>query len=232
VGYREHRVDGPLGQWVECAWTRTGPDAYDRIVPDGCMDVIWSGAGGLSAVGPNTAAFLAPVRSGDEVVGVRLHPGAAPSLFGVPAPALRDARLPAAQLWGDEAKRVEQRVATAATAGERAQLLLAFLSTRAAATPDPVVREATRRLERARVAQVAGGLGLSERHLRRLVTENVGYGPKLLARVLRLRRALARVRSGAELAEVAYDAGYADQAHFNHDCRDLAGVTPGAFAET
>jgi methylphosphotriester-DNA--protein-cysteine methyltransferase len=82
-----------------------------------------------------------------------------------------------------------------------------------------------------RVREVAGGLGVSERHLRRLVTANVGYGPKLLARVLRLRRALARVGAGAELAEVAYGGGYADQAHFNHDCRELAGVSPGRFLQ-
>ena len=76
------------------------------------MDLIWSDAGGLIAVGPNTTAFLAPLRNGASVVGVRLHPGAAPSLFGVAAPALRDARLPADALWGDPAKRLAQRLAT------------------------------------------------------------------------------------------------------------------------
>jgi AraC-like DNA-binding protein len=229
VGYTEHPVGGPLGQWVECAWTRDGPDGFGRIVPDGCMDLIWSGARGLSAAGPNTSAFLAPLRPGDAVVGVRLHPGAGPSLFGVAAPALRDARLPAAELWGDEAKRLEQRVEAARTASDRRRLLVAFLSRRVAGEPDPLVRAAARRLARGTVAGVAEQLAVSERHLRRLVTANVGYGPKLLARVLRLRRALARVRAGAELAEVAYTEGYADQAHFNHDCRELAGVSPGRF---
>ena len=221
MGYREHHVDGSLGQWVECAWTRRGSDSHDRIVPDGCMDLIWSASGGLSAVGPNTTAFLAPLRPGDEIVGVRLHPGAAPSLFGVPGPALRDARVPAGRLWGDEAKRFEERVASAETPAERVRLLVAFLASRAGAAPDPVVREAARRLARTSVAGVAEELAVSERHLRRLVTDNVGYGPKLLA----------RVSAGSELAEVAYDEGYADQAHFSHDCRELAGVPPGRFLQ-
>jgi AraC-like DNA-binding protein len=229
--YREHRVEGALRQWVECAWTREGPDAHDRIVPDGCMDLIFSPGRGLIAVGPNTTAFLAPLRGGAAIAGVRLHPGAGPPLFGVRAPALLDAREPAHKLWGDDARRLEERLARAESATERARLLIAFLSSRATAEPDPLVRAAARRLGRKRVAAVAEELAVSERHLRRLVSAHVGYGPKLLARVLRLRRALADVRAGTDLAEVAFDAGYADQAHFSNDCRELAGVPPGRFLQ-
>ncbi|MEA2191591.1 MAG: hypothetical protein QOI73_1712, partial [Solirubrobacteraceae bacterium] len=57
----------------------------------------------------------------------------------------------------------------------------------------------------------------------------VGYGPKRLARVLRLARALDGARTGTALALVAAEAGYTDQAHFAHDCRDLAGVAPSAL---
>jgi AraC-like DNA-binding protein len=228
VAYREHRVEGPLGQWIECAWSREGPDGHDRIVPDGCMDLIWSEQGGLQVVGPNRTAFLSPLRGGKTVVGVRLHPGAAPPVFGLPAPALLDARLPAAELWGDQARRVEERMRGG---GERLQLLVGLVSSRATVAPDPLVRAAAQRLESARVADVATELAVSERHLRRLVSANVGYGPKLLGRVLRLRSALERVRAGAELAEVAFDSGYADQAHFSQDCRALAGVPPGRFLQ-
>ena len=231
MGYREHPVGGPLAKWVECAWTRGGPDGRDRIVPDGCMDLIWSDESGLRVVGPNTTAFLAPLRGGHSVVGVRLHPGAAPPLFGLPAPALRDARLPAERVWGDAAQRLEEEVRRIDGAQRRARRLAAFLAERAATEPDPLVRQAVRRLEQGRVGEVADELAVSERHLRRLVSAHVGYGPKLLARVLRLQAALRRVRAGAELAEVAFDGGYADQAHFTHDCRELAGVPPGRFLQ-
>ena len=32
-----------------------------------------------------------------------------------------------------------------------------------------------------------------------------------------------------DLGEVAFATGYADQAHFNHDFRDLTGMTPSAY---
>jgi AraC-like DNA-binding protein len=236
VSYREDHVDRGLGLWVECVWSRAGgerPDGYERIVPDGCMDLIWSERAGVIAIGPNTTAFLSPLRPGSSVVGVRLHPGAAPSLFGVPAPALRDGRLHASELWGDLGARLDDLIADAPTPHDRLKSLVSFISGRAreGGRPNPLVAAAVARLGRAPVNEVAAELAISERHLRRLVNAEVGYGPKRLARVLRLRRALARVRAGAELAEVAFDCGYADQAHFTNDCQALAGVAPGRFLQ-
>ena len=233
MSYREHRVDADLGRWVECVWERAGrgrPDGYERIVPDGCMDLIWSEGAGVIVVGPNTTAFMAPLAPGSEVVGVRLHPGAGPSLLAVAAPALRDGRMTATEAWGDAGARLEEE---AAATDDRVGLLVRFLAARAraAADPDPLVRAATARLERVSVAEVAEGLAVSERHLRRVVGSEVGYGPKRLGRVLRLRRALARLRAGAELAEVAHGSGYADQAHFTNECSALAGVPPGRFLQ-
>ena len=82
-----------------------------------------------------------------------------------------------------------------------------------------------------RVGPLADSLGVSERALRRRVTAAVGYGPKRLARVLRLRRALALVGDGWPLVEAAYAVGYADQAHFGHECLELAGLAPGRFRQ-
>jgi AraC-like DNA-binding protein len=237
VSYREFPVNDALERWAECLWVRVGtgePDGFARIVPDGCMDLLWSERAGLTAIGPNTTAFVSPLEPGGSVLGVRLHPGAAPPLFGVAAPELLDGRVPARALWGDPADRLEQALHGAPDMRERARLLVGFVSDRArrVSVPDPLVRAAVDRLERVNVAEVARDLAVSERHLRRLVTAEVGYGPKRLGRVLRLRRALARVRAGVELAEVAFEAGYADQAHFTNECRALAGVSPSVFSKT
>ena len=233
MSYREHQVDAELGRWVECAWERVGPDGPDghqRIVPDGCMDLIWSEQAGVIVVGPNTTAFLSPLQPGSTVVGVRLHPGAGPSLFGVEAPALRDGRMTAAEVWGDAGRRLEE---VAADADQDAGLLLGFLAdrARAATNPDPLVGAAVARLGGAPVRDVADELAVSERHLRRRVNAEVGYGPKRLGRVLRLRRALASLRAGGELADVAFGCGYSDQAHFTNDCNALAGIPPGRFLQ-
>lgn len=79
-----------------------------------------------------------------------------------------------------------------------------------------------------RVGEVARAVGLSERQLHRRCLDAFGYGPKTLARVLRLVRALELARGGVPYAEVAVRAGYADQAHLAREVRSLAGAPMGA----
>ena len=56
---------------------------------------------------------------------------------------------------------------------------------------------------------------------------SVGYGPKMLARVARLRRLIAQTDDS--LAIRALNAGYASQAHMNEEVRRLTGTTPVRF---
>lgn len=74
------------------------------------------------------------------------------------------------------------------------------------------------------VPAVAAELGLGERQLHRRSRHLFGYGPKTLARILRLRRALALAYAGMPAVEVAARAGYADQSHLSREVRSLAGV--------
>jgi transcriptional regulator GlxA family with amidase domain len=162
-----------------------------------------------------------------------MRPGGAPPLLGVGAEALREATVPAARLWGDDARRLAARVERADGPAERVGRMLGWLAGRAhqAPRPDPLVAEVARRMRddpRTPVARIADDAGIGARHLRRRVVAQVGYGPRRLARVLRLQRtvALAEAEPAAGLAELAFRAGFADQAHLSHECRDLAGVPP------
>ncbi len=229
--YREHPPPAALAPWVVCTWERCDGGAEPvRVLPDGCIDIVWSEEAGATVAGPNTTAFLVALPSRAHVVGVRMRPGAAPPLLSASAAALRDAHLPLHELWGDDGHLLGERLQASA---DRRGELLAALAPRAAAagTPDALVQAAVARLREPALAvrALAGELYVSERQLRRRFDSAVGYGPKRLARVLRLERALAAARGGEELASVAAAAGYADQAHFAGDCRELAGVPPTAL---
>ena len=236
--YREVPAPPGLAPWVACVWElRAGPDGHvHRVLPDGCMDLLWDDASGLHAVGPNLTAFLAGVAPGAAVTGVRMRPGGAPPLFDVPAEALREATVPAQDLWGDDARRLTARLEGDRGPADRAQRMLGWLGARArrAPRPDPLVAEVARRLAgdpRATVGRMADDAGIGARQLRRRVVAQVGYGPRRLARVLRLQRtvALAAAEPDAGLSELAFRAGFADQAHLSHECRDLAGLPPSAL---
>jgi AraC-like DNA-binding protein len=82
------------------------------------------------------------------------------------------------------------------------------------------------------VRDVARDLAISERQLRRRFAAAVGYGPKTLERVLRFGRFVEAIdrRGGTELAALALDTGYADQAHLTRETVRLTGLSPAAFA--
>jgi AraC-like DNA-binding protein len=209
-------------------WTRrTGPDGeLVRVLPDGCMDLIWMG-GTLAVAGPDTAAHVVDSRGGDSFTGLRFAPGTAAPVLGVPAWELRDRRVALDGIWPDRVVReLTERLGAAAAPG--AELEAVALARRRGVEPDLVRAGVLDGLRRGvRVAALADELGLSERQLRRRCLELFGYGPKVLDRVLRLDRALVAARGGAPFALVAADAGYADQPHLAREVRALAGVPLG-----
>jgi AraC-like DNA-binding protein len=205
---------------VEVWRSRTGPAGAQRILPDGCMDLILAG-GRLLVVGPDTSARLHRLEEPQTVTGVRLHAGRAPVLLGVPADALRDRTVPLEDLWGDR----PARLLTAQVAERPASALAAWAGR--ARTVDPFGDHVRALLDRgSSVAEVAAALGYSPRQLHRRLLPVFGYGPQHLSRVLRLMRAVADADTGRSWSDVAHRAGFTDQAHLVREVRALTGVTP------
>jgi AraC-like DNA-binding protein len=141
----------------------------------------------------------------------------------VPLSELRDQRVSLRELALDPRERLtgtlEPMHAPTLVAATALQLV-------AAGPPDRAVQAATVALlnPAQRVDRLAESIGLSERQLSRRFLAAVGYGPKLLQRVLRLRQ-FQRIESSG-LASAALTAGYADQAHLGRDCKALTGLSP------
>jgi AraC-like DNA-binding protein len=203
-------------------------DRRRRILPDGCMDLMWFGDR-LVVAGPDTTAYVSPTRAGMTYVGLRFPPGTGPAVFGVPAHELRDQRVPLADLWpAGEVRRLADHVHRSADAGAALEeIAVARLDPRdpVMGEVDPVMGEVATRLRAgAPVAAIAEAVGLGERQLHRRSLAAFGYGPKTLARILRLHRALDLARAGTPFAAVAATTGYADQAHLAREVKDLAGI--------
>ena len=231
---------------IACFWIRRGDGSSVRVLPDGCTDIVWRAGGGAVVAGPDSEARGSSTRPGDLVLGARLLPGAGGAALGIPLAELRDLRVPVDALGFDPRAELDGALDADAAAATLASTTLGLV---AAAPPDRAVQAAVIRLldPGRRVDELAESLGFSERQLRRRFLAAVGYGPKTLQRVLRLRRFLAGVgawtaggpgggspdRSDAGLdglARAATDAGYADQAHLSRECRALTGLTPGQLA--
>jgi AraC-like DNA-binding protein len=237
--YRELAPARDLHALIACRWVRVvpedSPSTTTLVLPDGCVDLIWRD-GDLTLAGPDRTANHAPTRPGQKILGVRLRPGVAGAVLGMPASEVLDGRFPLQDVLGRKALELTERI------GERGdeaafELLEGLVGSEARdGGPDPLVLAATRRLgfPGSRVEWLADALGISDRQLRRRFHRAVGYGPNTLHRVLRFRRFVsqaASVASGEQnLARMAADLGYADQAHLTRDCRRLSGMTPARLA--
>ena len=227
ASYREYASPTGLEDVVGCLWENDRVRLKSQlVVPDGCVDLVWFGSEGLKVVGADTGPHVVEPL-GSSTAGIRLLPGAAGAVLGIPASEIRDQQVDLSLVWGSQTG-LTAEVMSAATPSHRLELLAREVLQRHA-VPDPLIVAAARALAQptARVAQVAEGLGVSERQLRRRTLDAIGYGPKTLARVARLRRLMAL--DGEELAVRAVLAGYASQAHMTEEVRRLTGSTPVRF---
>jgi AraC-like DNA-binding protein len=212
--YREVSAPERLRGLAECLWTVHRP-RRSQILPDGCMDLI-EADGDVIVAGPDTEAFVSDQR-GDVARGIRFRPGILPRLLHVPAAELRNRRVALRDLRPD---------ATAETAlGATARLFAGVPPRETAPWPVRQVNEVTAKLARgAAVGTVADEIGWSARTMQRQCVAMYGYGPAMLRRVLRFRRAIGMVRAGVAVPDAAARAGYADQPHLYREVREFAGV--------
>ena len=231
----------------------TGPRS-SLVLPDGCADLIWERGSGAFVAGPDTGPVPTLLAPGTVFAGVRFRPGAGGGALGLPLSELRDLRVGLADVRRDVARQLPASLEPAAAIRALTAVAGRFAEER---PPDAALLRACRLLARpgARAEDVAAEVGLSGRQFRRRCEAAVGYGPKMLQRVLRFRRFVSLVdtpgwaagwaagqdageyagrlsgeQAGrASLARAAVDSGYADQPHLTRETVRLAGMTPAAL---
>jgi AraC-like DNA-binding protein len=196
-----------------------------------------SARGGIDAhaFGARERVHRKKPRGVQRTIAARLRLGATNAVLGVPASHIARRIVPLEEMWGEAAtRRLFDRLAEtrdtreAVTVFERA--IAERLATRKSRV-SPLALDAAAKLASFSVTAVAGELGVSERHLRRVFRETVGLAPKAYARLARFRRALVAAREGDEAgwARIATAAGYYDQAHLIAEFRAIADATPRAL---
>lgn len=85
------------------------------------------------------------------------------------------------------------------------------------------------------ISEMAETLCYSERHLNRMFSETLGYAPKMFARITRFQAALHTMMQQSHEAKSISDYitmfHYADQAHFQRECKEFTGLTPKHFVD-
>jgi AraC-like DNA-binding protein len=244
TAYREHAPAAPLRSSVECYWTRRGTGAPQRVLPDGCIDILMRrpvsptgaphGCFRAEVIGTMTRAIVAG-GAAEELVGIRFRPGEAFRFLRFPAVECTDLDLDLEAVRGSFARDLAEGLDAAEGLAARVSALdRALLRRHESSIPaDFRVRHAVDSLRRGQrsIAALACEVGISTRQLHRLFDERVGIGPRALARVFRVQRGVTLLSVGASPAwsRIALEAGYADQSHLIREFQALVGVSPTAF---
>jgi AraC-like DNA-binding protein len=212
------------------------PDAATALV----FRTTAAGASDLRVIGPRTRASYYAGKDLPVCLKIRLCPGTARPLLGLPVNELVNRTMPLADLWGVSAGRLEAHLAHL---GGDTELILkhlqaAVLARITAQAPADLARSnlvftaaaALSGRRPAHVSELARRLAVSERHLRNVFTDGVGLPPKRFARIARVRTVLTSGRAHpAQWAQLAATTGYYDQSHMTADFHAMMGVPPAAF---
>ena len=233
---------GPLAPFVDyywiVRWDLRGQPAFEQtILPHPNVHLVFE-ASGAGIYGVDRSLFTRRLFGQGKALGVRFRAGCFRPFWGAPISQLSDRVVPATRLFGPLAEKTRQAIMCDSSDGEMVgdveSLLFSGLPER-----DPVASQAaelvgliTSDASLRRVDQLALASGMSARGLQRLFSDYVGVSPKWVMRRARLHEAAWQADSGepVDWAALAFDLGYADQAHLTRDFTATIGVPPSRYA--
>lgn len=255
--YRTFPPSPRLAQYVECFWTleseeKTSSLSPERILPDGCVEIIFNLADpfrryhfdGAVEVQPRTLiagqmqhhALIEPTGR-VKLFGVRFHPGGAYRVFHFPVSELTNRIISFGDVWSRFGKELTEKIEGARSIRERINLIEKAFITRLDQLHDDnklidaVVKMIVARDGLVSIDRLQKNLAISDRHLERKFKTVVGISPKFLCRILRFQKVFHAVELHQKLgwSFIALECGYYDQAHFIRDFKEFSGQNPSAF---
>jgi AraC-like DNA-binding protein len=224
--------------WI-VTWNLRGQDPYEqRVLPYPAVNMTFK-PGRCRIAGVPRGRFTEVLHDAGRVFGVRFHPGGFHPFLGTPVSSITDRFLAVEDVFGPSGHALAEAVLAADDAAAVA-VMDEFLTTRAPRQPEPAAQLTAAIVARTaaepgitRVDDLAREFDLTMRQLQRLFADYVGVGPKWVIRRHRLHEAAARAAAGTrlDLAALAAELGYSDQAHLTRDFASMIGVPPSQYAQ-
>ncbi|MQA02096.1 MAG: helix-turn-helix domain-containing protein [Streptosporangiales bacterium] len=247
IDLRRYPAAPDVGRFVERYWAvhwSLGPgESYAvRLISHPCVNVTFLDGVGAQVHGVGTTTSTHPLSGSGSVFGVKFRPGGFRAFADRPVAALTDRSLPMRELFGPAADGLAATVAEIDTDGRRVEVVEVveeFLRRRLPAAADATYLRLTEMAavmleDRSitRVGHVADRFGMSVRSLQRVFHKYVGVGPKWMIRRYRLHDGaeLLATDKSADVASLAVQLGWFDQAHFTRDFRAHVGASPVEYA--
>ncbi|HEY1307814.1 MAG TPA: AraC family transcriptional regulator [Vicinamibacterales bacterium] len=254
-----HRVPRPpLDAFVNVIWLCRNdprPVALERVLPTGAAQLIVNlkedetriydpeepldvtVTDGTVLTGVQSRFQIIDTSEQECVAGVAFKPGGVAAFFSAPAHETSDADTSLELLWGRRrASDLRDQLLERNDPDAQLDVIERALSeVLRPAGVHPAVAFALRAFDRAplttNIAAVTDAIGMSAKRFIERFRSEVGFSPKRYCRIRRFQRAVTRAHRGhlVDWPQVALECGYYDQAHFIHEFRSFAGLTPTGY---
>lgn len=257
MAYLQHIPRAPLNAYIDDIYYLDGPAPYARLkvfpmpslhliinLGDGCRVYEPAQAKPLARhiescwVGLWSTPYVVEYPTTLRLYGIHFKPGGAHPFLRMPLSALHNEIVALDSIWRQEAEELRERLHDAPTSGAGFALLERMLMTRLRETSElEMVRFAIAEIARQHGAVSIRGLSdamrISQNHLSTKFRQIVGVPPKQLARFYRLAHVLRSVdpEKTADWTEIAHEARFYDQSHFNRDFQAFTGLSPTRYLQ-
>jgi len=201
-----------------------------KSIEDRQGDTFYRGA----VAGMRSAYYVKDIALSACTVGASLRPGACEALFGMPADEVSGRHVALEDLCGSEARCLAERLQEMSDLNRRLEVLELFLARRlhGVFSIHPAIAHALSRFSTtSHIGKIVEETGYSHRRFIQLFRQSVGISPRIYTRLLRFQRTLRYGfdQTRGRWIDVALEAGYADQSHFNREFRELTGISPSEY---
>jgi len=256
---REYKPPKHLYPFIELFWegdfnTALEHQLRQRVVPNGYVELIihltthhcdlfkggrWSQSPDYTIIGLYTTPYEVQFRDLVQVFGIRFKPEGIYNLFGVPASDFHQNYEDMELVLGSRFREYCEQLMEARDTAQKLQLTKAYLIKNLVDQENDLsyVNRAAELIRQSdsmlRIEDLPDKLYISLRQLEREFKHKIGTTPKRYMRIARLNEVHRQLEQNRQVdfTQVAFDCGYADQAHFIRDFKSIMGVNPTIFVK-
>lgn len=257
IQINEHQPVPELRAYVETYWTGSFnldkvPELCQKVVPNGFVELIihtsdrhchlkaeenWAVSPDYTIIGLYTQAYIVQFSDLVDVFGIRFKPEGIFNLFGIPASVFNEGYEDMEQVLGRDFREFCQKIREVNSLNEKLDLSNRYLLKQLQKNHPEMnyVNRAAEMIRKAdgieRIDDLPGKVYISLRQLEREFKNKVGTTPKRYMRIARINDVYRRLENGEviDFTKLAFECGYADQAHFTRDFKTFTGIKPSFY---
>ena len=256
MNYQTYQPQPDLSAFINCYWTLKAPKEdqpeKQRIVPDGCMEMIFH-LGDLYKQYTHDNAYITQPKCfvfGQITRPLYIEPTGATNIFAVrfqadgftpfaeiPISEMENNAVPLEVLFGEAGTILQNKILKATTVEAQIEIIEAFfLNTLTDAKQiDKTIKDSVNMMLALKgqlsIDALSENLKVNRRMLERKFASVIGVSPKQLAKIVRLQTTLKMVANNdfKNFTAIAHENNYYDQAHFIKEFKEFTGVSPKEF---